>query len=187
MATGIVLTIIIIAAACTGWVIMQHSGSSEGNFTYLILLGTTVNGTDPSPMLQDRIDAAYAYLTAHEDVICIVSGTMTKHGSITEAQCMFDTLVAMGIPEHRIWVEDKATSTRENLQYSLQLIDEKTGKRPETVGIVSSEFHLLRAEMFAREQQVTAVTVSAKTSHTATFIRYFLREIPLIWYYGTIG
>ena len=187
MVIGIILAVVIIAAACTGMVIMQHSSGSEGEFTYLVVLGTTVNGTEPSPMLRDRIGAAYTYLTEHEDVICIVSGALTKHGSISEAQCMYNTLVDMGIPHQRIWIEDKATSTRENLQYALELIEEKTGTRPDTIGIVSSEFHLLRAEMFAQEQQVTPVTVSAKTSHTPTFVRYFLREILMVWYYGTIG
>jgi uncharacterized SAM-binding protein YcdF (DUF218 family) len=177
----------VLAFAITGAVIMGASGGIEGSFDYLIVLGTTVNGTEPSSMLQDRIDAAYAWLTAHPDAVCIVSGGMADEVNISEAQCMFNELTGMGISPDRIRMEDRATSTLENLEFSLALIEAETGSRPESVGILSSEFHLLRAEMFARRQGITAVTVPAKTSDPGTFAYYFLREIIMVWYYSTIG
>jgi len=184
---GIFLAVIAVAAIVTGCVIMAHDAGTSGEFEYLIVLGTTVNGTEPSSMLEDRINAAYEYLSTHESVICIVSGGMANENRISEAQCMFNELTALGISPERIWMEDKATSTRENLAHSMVLIEEKTGIRPQAVGILSSEFHLLRAEMFAKEQSVQAVTIPAKTTDSATFWGYFLREILMVWYYGTMG
>ena len=181
------LTVLILAFVITGVVIMSFSGGGSGEFQYLVVLGTTVNGTEPSSMLKDRIDAAYAYLTAHEDVICIVSGGKGSDENLSEAQCMYNELVEMGIDPARIWMEDQATSTLENLDFSMKLIEERTGSRPAQIGVLSSEFHLLRANMFANRQNVTAVTIPAKTSDPGTFISYFLREIIMVWYYALIG
>ena len=93
-------------------------------------------------------------------------------------------LTEMGIDPERIWMEDRATSTVENFQFSLALIEEKTGSRPDTLGVLSSEFHLLRARMFARQEGVTPVAIPARTTDLPTFLRYFLREIVMVWYYA---
>ena len=184
IAIAAMLAMILLAFLVTGVVIMAKARGSSGQFRYLLVLGTTVEGTEPSSMLADRIHGAYAYLEAHPDVICIVSGYQSGKGEISEAECMYRELVELGIDESRIWMEPKASSTVENVQFSLALIEEKTGSRPETLGILSSEFHLLRAEMFAKEQGVEAVMLPAKTSHTGTFISYFIREIIMVWYYS---
>ena len=181
---ALVLAAIVLAFVITGIVIMVKSGGGDGEFTYLLVLGTAVEGTEPSSMLRDRIDAAYAYLVQHPDVICIVSGYRSGSGEISEAECMLRELVKLGIDESRIWLEPNASSTLENVEFSLALIEEKTGARPESLGILSSEFHLLRAEMFAKERGVKAVMLPAKTSDTGTFVSFFLREIIMVWYYS---
>lgn len=179
-----VLALILLAAVITGAVIMDAAAGNPGEFDYLILLGTAVNGTEPSPMLADRIGAAGNYLEENPDVMCIVSGYRSGEGEISEAQCMYNELTEMGIDPERIILEEQATSTEENLMYSLALIEELTGTRPDTVGILSSELHLYRAGMFADEQNVTAYTIPAKTDDAGTFTYYFIREIVLVWYYS---
>lgn len=181
---AVFLAIVLLAFVITGIVIMAKSGGSDGEFQYLLVLGTAVEGTEPSGMLQDRIDAAYVYLKDHPDVICIVSGYQSGNGQISEAECMYRELVEMGIEAERIWMEPNATSTVDNVNFSLALIQEKTGGYPDKLGILSSEFHLLRAEMFAKEQGVKAVMLPAKTSDAKTFVSYFIREIIMVWYYS---
>lgn len=177
-----------VAAVITGVIVMKATyGDPDADFQYLLVLGCGVNGMEPSRSLQDRIDVAYDYLTAHPDVICIVSGGKGDGENISEAQCMYNELTAMGIAPERIWMEDKATSTRENFAFSMALVEERTGSRPEGIGVLSSEYHLYRAGMFAREQNVTAYGVPAKTSRTSLFINYFVREIVMVWYYSTLG
>ena len=183
----VLLCLAVLILSATGVVIMHDATADKGEFQYLLVLGTVVEGTDPSSMLSDRIQAAYNYLTAHPDVICIVSGGKADAVNISEAQCMFNELTAMGIDPSRIRMEDRATSTVENFQFSLALIEEETGARPETLGVLSSEFHLYRARMFARQEGVTPIAIPAKTSDIASFVTYFLREIPLVWYYTLMG
>lgn len=177
------LCLVILTFCVTGVVIMHSAKADEGEFDYLLVLGTVVEGTEPSSMLADRIQGAYDYLTAHPEVICIVSGGKGDDVNLSEAQCMFNELTEMGIDPGRIWMEDRAASTVENFQFSLALIEEKTGARPKQLGVLSSEFHLYRARMFAREEGVTPIAIPAHTSDAATFVRYFLREIVMVWYY----
>lgn len=184
VAIAALLAMILLAFVTTGIVIMVKASGTSGEFEYLLVLGTAVEGTEPSSMLQDRIHAAYTYLEAHPDVICIVSGYQSGKGDISEAECMYRELVELGIDEGRIWMEPNASSTVENVEFSLDLIQEKSGSRPEKLGILSSEFHLLRANMFAKEQGVEAVMLPAKTSDPGTFVSFFLREIIMVWYYS---
>ena len=183
----VLLCLIVLALSATGAVIMHGAEADEGEFQYLLVLGTVVEGTDPSSMLSDRIQAAYSYLTAHPNVICIVSGGKADAVNLSEAECMYNELVEMGIDPTRILMEDRATSTVEYFQFSLALIEEETGARPEKLGVLSSEFHLFRARMFAREEGITPIAIPAKTSDSAGFVQYFLREIPLVWYYTLMG
>ena len=183
----ILLAVVLLAFVITGAVILGASEADEGEFQYLLVLGTVVDGDKPSPMLSDRIRGAYDYLTAHPDVICIVSGGKGDDVNLSEAECMYNELVEMGIAPERILMEDRATSTVENFRFSLTLIEEETGIRPETLGVLSSEFHLFRARMFAREEGVTPIAIPARTSDVATFASYFLREIVMVWYYTLIA
>ena len=100
---------------------------------------------------------------------------------------MYEHLVAKGIDPERIWLESSSTSTRENLRYSLALIEEKTGQRPAQAAVLSSEFHLFRANFFAEEQELEMVGVPAKTPWLTLLVNYFLREIVAVWYYMILG
>ena len=100
---------------------------------------------------------------------------------------MRNELVAMGIDPERIWIEDKATSTWENLHFSLDLIEEKTGTRPEKIGVLSSEYHLYRASLFAKACGVEFVGVPAQTSRVSQMINHFMREVAGVWHYWLLG
>ena len=183
----VLLCLAVLAFAATGAIIMHSATADEGEFQYLLVLGTVVDGTEPSPMLADRIQAAYDYLTAHPDTICIVSGGKGDEVNLSEAECMYNELVELGIDPARLLMEDRAANTVENFRFSLALIEEETGVRPEKLGVLSSEFHLFRARMFARDEGVMPIAIPAKTTDTATFVQYFLREIAMVWYYTLIA
>lgn len=172
----------------TGILVVKASfGQPEKECGYVIVLGAKVNGHAPSVTLAERINAAYAYLQKNPDTVCIVSGGKGDGENISEAQCMYESLVEKGIDPQRIWMEDKAVSTWENLHFSLRMIQEKTGSRPEKVAIVSSEYHLFRAGLFADECGVESVGIPAKTAWVSLRINYFLREIAGVWHYLILG
>ena len=178
----------ILVSLCTLGVILRASlGATTTEESYIVVLGAKVNGIEPSLSLSDRIDAAEAYLKEHPDAIAILSGGQGPDEGISEALCMFRKLTDRGIQPERLWLEDKATSTWENLNFSLDLIEEKTGNRPESIGLISSEYHLFRAGLFARDCGVTAVGIPAKTQWLSLRINYFLREVAGVWHYIILG
>ena len=168
-------------------IIHASLGDEDPGCPYVVVLGAKVNGTTPSLSLSDRINAAYAYLSAHPDTVAILSGGQGEDEGISEAQCMYDQLKKRGIPGNRLWLEDKATSTWENIQFSLDLIEEKTGSRPQTIGLLSSEYHLFRASLFAKDCGVETVGSPAKTSWISLKINYFTREVAGVWHYIILG
>jgi len=110
--TVTLLLIALLASLVTGCMILFRSLGTKGNFTYLIVLGTTVEGTEPSPMLNDRIKAAAKYMEKHPDVIAVVTGGKADDKNISEAQCMYNGLTEAGIASDRILMEDQATPQR---------------------------------------------------------------------------
>jgi len=184
----IVLSLAVIAATVTACLIgHSEKGDDTESLRYMILLGAGVNGKTPSLSLQDRIDAAYDYLTVNPDVILIASGGQGPGEDITEAQCIFNALCAKGIDPGRVWLEDQSTSTRENILFSTELIQQRTGSTPEKIGILSSEYHLFRAKQIAKSLDMEAFGIPAKTSWLHLHISYFLREIFVVWVYALTG
>lgn len=181
-----ILGLVVLAAAATGLRITATATASRepAECDYLIVLGCTVDGDKPSRMLQYRITAAYEYLNKYPHSQCIVTGGLGEGDTITEAQCMMDELTAMGIDSERIWLEEKATSTMENLNYSLALLEDK---EPGTVAILSSEFHLYRVEKMAAKLGLEVKTVSANTEKKILLLNNFIREIPAVWFYEITG
>lgn len=168
-------------------IIKASLGDPDETCQYMVVLGCMVRPDGPSVTLQNRIDAAYGYLTAHPAVIAVVSGGQGEDEPMSEAQCMYEHLVAMGIDPDRVWVEDQATSTWSNLQYSLALIEEKTGIRPTTVGLLSSEYHLFRAGLQAKSLGLDPVGIPAKTTLPSQALNHFLREVAGVWHYILLG
>lgn len=94
---------------------------------------------------------------------------------------MFDWLTARGIAPERLLREEASTSTQENLRFSLDVIEADSGARPERIAVVSSEYHLCRAELYAEQLGVTALGVPAHTSWLSLRINYQVREIFGVW------
>ena len=177
-----------LAATITGiYVGTSEKGDPDTSCKYMILLGAGVNGKSPSLSLRDRIQAAYDYMVANPEVICIASGGQGPGEDITEAQCIFQELSAMGIDPGRVWLEERSTSTQENIRFSLDLIRQRTGEEPATIGVLSSEYHLCRAKLIARGMDLSPVGIPAKTSWPHLHVSYFLREIFVIWAYAITG
>ena len=185
--TAILCVGILVVGITEGFVIAASFGDPEEQCDYVVVLGAMVRDYGPSPSLQDRINAAYDYLTENPDVIAIVSGGQGPDEPVSEARCMYDALTQMGIEPERIWMEDKATSTWENIRFTLDLVEAKTGIRPTKLGIISSEYHLLRAGMFADAAGIESVGIPAETSVFSQKVNHFMREVAGIWHYIILG
>ncbi len=184
----VILIIGLLVVGITEAVIIKYSfGSPKETVEYMVVLGAKVREDGPSVSLWDRIYSAGDYMIMHPEVIAIVSGGQGADEPMTEARAMYDELVALGIDPDRIWMEDKATSTWENINFALNLVEEKTGKRPQKLGVLSSEYHLFRASLFAKACDVEFVGIPADTSRLSQKINHFMREVAGVWHYLLLG
>jgi uncharacterized SAM-binding protein YcdF (DUF218 family) len=184
----IFLLIGLIAAAITGGFIISAAHPADlSGCNYIVVLGAGVRGTVPSLALAERIGAAYDYLSANPQTIAILCGGQGSGEDITEAACMYRELTAMGIDGSRLLLEDRSTSTIENLQFALELAKSSTGQRPQKIGIVSSEYHLFRATAFAGDLGLESFGIPAKTTWFPLRLNYYLREIAAVWKYWILG
>ncbi len=113
--------------------------------------------------LKNRLDAAYDYLTAHKDSMCIVSGGQGDNEPVSEAEAMSQYLSSRGIEAHRIIKEDRSTSTLLNLTYSREIMAEHP-ERHQTAAIVTSDYHVFRALMLARDLGIDSFGIPAGTN-----------------------
>ena len=147
--------------------------------TTVIVLGCQVKETGPSRMLRERLDAAYGYLVENPDAKCILSGGQGPDEPESEAMAMYKWLVNKGIDENRLYIEDKSTSTEENIAYSKELI--KRENLPEAITIITSEFHQYRANEIAKSLDMESYSVSSPTLITL-LPTYYIRELGGIFF-----
>ena len=156
---------------------------------YLIVLGAAVYGDQPSLTLVRRLEGTLDYLNEHPDTVAIVSGGMGKGETVTEAQAMHDWLIAHGVPEERVIMEPKATSTLENLKFSFDIIRARGDEPQGNVAIVSSAYHLYRAKLMAKSLGVPdAAGVAAPWGYFFVMLNYFIREafgVTHLWVLGS--
>ena len=176
LALGTILTLMGIRAA-------HHPDGTQP--VTVIVLGCQVrsDGT-PSRMLRDRIQAAYDYLSIHEEAVCVASGGQNDREPTTEARCIRDTLVSMGIAPGRIYLEDASISTEENLAFSAEVI--RREGLPTEVAIASDNFHQLRAGVWAEKDGLTPYSLGC-ASIWMLGPGYWAREAAALLYMGATG
>lgn len=179
---GLLALLLVVAVATGIWIGSAMDGAKEPEADYVIVLGAGVRSDEPSRSLLERLRAAKTYLEANPGAVAVLSGGQGDGENLSEAQCMYNWLTAQGISTSRLRMEDRATSTQENLRFSLDLIEAETGKRPTRVAVVSNEYHLLRATLLGRKEGVEVLGWPAASTSLPYFCNMFLREIGGVWY-----
>ena len=120
--------------------------SKHPNLEYIIVLGAHVEGTRLTKALLERTRRTLEYLEENPDTKAVLSGGRGEGESITEAQAMCNYLPEHGIDRDRLILEEKSTSTAENLKFSLALIG-----LDHSVGVVTNNFHVFRGTAIGRK------------------------------------
>ena len=148
---------------------------NETPVTAIIVLGAGVNGTEPSLSLRTRLDAALAYAQDKPDIPIIVSGSQGQGEDISEARCMADWLTGRGVEPERVWLEEQADNTRENIHYSLAMLSERGMGTAASIAVVSSVYHLCRASMYMPGNMVP-VAAHMPARYFLLTLNYYVRE-----------
>lgn len=173
LAAGFALFAVLEAMVVRG----SRADTSGEPVSAVIVLGAGVNGETPSLTLRTRIDAAAAYLESHPDIPVVLSGGQGPGEAISEAECMRRALVRRGADEGRLWLEERSTSTRENLLYSRALLEQMGVDLTQRVAVVTSDFHLCRARlMWDGETAAVPAHMPSSPYFLGLTVNYYIRE-----------
>ena len=144
-----VVVLLILFFILEGQILSGFHEKGEDNLDYIIVLGAQVREDGPSPVLTYRLEKALDYLKENPETICIVSGGQGYNEPCTEAEAMAAYLMERGIPEGRIIQEKEATTTKQNIRYSMSFMEQDA-----SVGIVTNNFHVYRSLRIAEDEEL---------------------------------
>lgn len=127
--------------------------------------GLEKDGT-PTRVLQNRISLARDFykeqlMKTGRSAVFIVSGGQGADEIQSEAAAMKTWLTAHGVPDEQIYMEDRSTNTHENMLYSKAVI---SGIKPDAkIAFFTSDFHVFRAGLKARQVKMKAVGMGSPT------------------------
>lgn len=156
----LILLFFVYAVSAIGLMIYGSEKKPEKGST-VVVLGCQVRGTQPSHTLKMRLDAAYSYLSANPETKAVLSGGKGTHEDISEAQCMYNYLTDKGIDSTRLYLEDRSTTTQENIRFAKEII-ERNNLNP-SIAVVTDWYHEFRAGIICKRQGVSYGAVSADT------------------------
>lgn len=158
------------------------------NFEYIIIHGCgLLDGDRISKLLSNRIDKAIkVYHKGKDKAMLICSGGQGSNETISEAEAIKRYLLEKGISEDHILLEDKSTTTNENLIFSNDIITSRGGSK--RTALVSSNYHIYRCVLFAHTLKIKCVGIGAKTALyywpsavIREFVAVFSKQTHLIW------
>lgn len=152
------------------------------NARTVIILGAQVWGRTPSRSLRRRVKAGADYLKRNPGAKVIVSGGQGPGEEMTEAACMKELLMALGIDKSRILTEEKSTDTYENIHFSLALCNPA-----EELAVVTCGYHMYRALAIARKAGAQNVCGCPAKSSPWLRVNYYVREFFAVLKYKAGG
>lgn len=159
-----------------GMVVRAFKQEVKDGLDVIIVLGAQIYENGPSRSLQYRLDRAIEYLEENPATICIVTGGKGYNEPCTEAYGMAKYLKEKGVDDRRILLEDKSTTTEENIKNSRPMIEEGA-----KIGIVTNNFHVFRALQIARGQGLKKICgIPAKST------RFFLPNNMFREFFGEV-
>lgn len=147
---------------------------------YIIILGCGI-AKDGSllPLLRGRVDRAIEFYKNQKEktgkaAVFIPSGGQGPDEIISESEAMRNYLLSMGIAEDEIIMENKSTTTYENMLFSKQIID---SINPESkVAFSTTNYHVFRSGILADSVGLQADGMGSKTKWYF-WPNAFLREL----------
>ncbi|WP_151736279.1 YdcF family protein ['Paenibacillus yunnanensis' Narsing Rao et al. 2020] len=140
-----------------------------------IILGMSMWGDEPSPGLQERLNYGLELYRQGAFSNFIVSGGLDREDyKYTEAEGMRNYLVAHGVPEEVIHLDNKSTSTYENLRFSQNIMQEEGFA---SAIVITHTFHGTRALEMAEQLGYRQPALAVTESQTMSMLKYKSREI----------
>lgn len=171
------------AVALTWLRIRRHGRSVSGSAgDVIVVFGAEAHPNGPSPELAARLrHAASLYHQGRAGTILCSGG---HPGPDSEARVMQRALIAAGVPEEAILIEETGSSTRR----TLAAVERLGNGRWHRILMVSSPYHMYRIVGEARRLGLPVVASPAPATpimkRLRPRLRQSLREVAAVWWYA---
>ena len=151
---------------------------------FIIILGSKINKDGSlTTLLRGRVDKAIEfgnkqYENTKKKIIYIPSGGKGNDEIIAEAEAIKNYLIEKGIDKNQIIIEDKSTSTIENMKFSKNKIDKE--KSNAKISFSTTNYHVFRSGIIAYEQGIECEGMGSKTKwyfYSNALIREFIANL----------
>ncbi|MEI8068810.1 MAG: YdcF family protein [Actinomycetota bacterium] len=142
------------------WSVGRSSGAREVDA--IVVMGVAQYDGRPSPQLQARLDHVLTLWKEGVAKLVVTTGGNQPGDRFTEARASADYLVAGGIPESAISMEDIGATTLQSLQGVAEILH---SRGLSSVEIVTDPYHALRSRLIAQDLGLTAYV--SPTEHSA--------------------
>lgn len=109
-------------------------------------------GCHLKPLLDERLDCAIKILKSKKVDTILLTGGIGVNGNFNESEYMKKALLNFGIAENKILVDDKSTTTEENIVNSIQILRDNNLINNKKIVLVSNQAHLRRIGMELKKQ-----------------------------------
>lgn len=109
-------------------------------------------GCHLKPLLNERLECAIKILKSKKIDTILLTGGIGVNGNFNEAEYMKKALLNFGIAENKILVDDKSTTTEENIVNSIQILRDTNLINNKKIVLVSNQAHLRRIGMELKKQ-----------------------------------
>jgi len=137
---------------------------------YVVVLGAGLIGERVTPLLASRIRKGIKVYKANPGSKLIMSGGQGPDEVVSEAFAMKNYALEQGINENDIILEDKSTSTKENIIFSKKFIPSD-----KSFAVVTNYYHVYRALVQARTLGFRCIGYGAPTKFYFS-LNAFIRE-----------
>lgn len=150
---------------------------------YVILLGGGITkDAELTLSVQNRVRVAGEYLKTQPQAISVVTGGKGRFSPCPESDVLKPALESYGIEEKRVLAENMAKDTIENFLFSVKILSEHENKTVQEIlnapiAVVTSDFHLARAERLAKRIGFTDVYGVASKTPALFVLNSYSREI----------
>lgn len=175
-----------VALLCALVAFVAVSGYSQlpsGNEQAVVVLGAGLRGEVPSNLLERRLQKALEYYQQNPQTVLVVTGGQGNGETIPEGVAMARWLMERGVPSQQIIVEDKSTSTEENLLFAKELMEQQGISAEAPVVVVTNAFHCYRAGQYAAMVGFKQVSLLPASISITSVLPCYLREAFAVLYY----
>ena len=178
----------VLAIWIMGYAVLKIKASYDKD--YIIILGCSISKKGLlRPLLKRRVNRAIHFAWEQEirngkTAYYVPSGGKGDDEPLSEGSAMELYLLSHGAEETEVFPEKKSKNTKENIEFSKKIIEGL--KSDAKIGIVTSDFHVLRSGMLAKKEGLDAQVIGSESKWYFWPTAFFRETVAIIFMHKNI-